>query len=149
VADVQAAITEPYREHGVALFSHDPEFAIDRVSIATAEGEGVITGLVKFKGVTEADFAMGVLSLIPKVDATFDIKVSEAMLTKLSGNASAAGMAIEGGYAKRQDGHLVSKIEFRAGELLVNGKPQGIPGLGAPPPELGPEGMAPEAMPEE
>jgi uncharacterized protein YdgA (DUF945 family) len=149
VADVQAAITAPYQEHGVALFQHDPEFAIDRISIATAEGEGVIKGLVKFKGVTAADFAMGALSLIPKVDASFDIKVSEAMLAKLSGNANAAAMAVDGGYATRQDGHLVSKLEFRAGELLINGKSQGIPGLGASPPEAGPEGMAPEAMPEE
>jgi uncharacterized protein YdgA (DUF945 family) len=134
-SDLEVAVVKPYKEFGVALLKYDPEFAIDRIMIATAEGEGVIKGVIKVKGVTEADFAgMDAMALIPKIDAVFDIDVSEDMLAKLSGNATAAGAAIDAGYATRKDGHLISHIEFKAGALTINGKLQALPGMGGPPP---------------
>jgi uncharacterized protein YdgA (DUF945 family) len=135
-ADIEAAMFKPYKEEGVELLKYDPELAFDRVMIATPEGEGVIKGVIKFKGITAADFEgdAGAMAIIPKIDAVFDIDVSEDMLAKLSGNATAAGAAIDAGYATRKDGHLISHIEFKAGALTINGKPQAIPGMGGPPP---------------
>jgi uncharacterized protein YdgA (DUF945 family) len=135
-ADIEAALMKPYKEQGLELLKYDPEFVFDRIMIATPEGEGVIKGVIKLKGVTAADFEgdAGAMAIIPKIDAVFDIDVSEDMLAKLSGNATAAGAAIDAGYATRKDGHLISHIEFKAGALTINGKPQAIPGMGGPPP---------------
>jgi len=133
-ADIAAAVVSPYKEQGVALMKYDPEIAVDRIMVATPEGDGTVKGLIKFKGLTAEDFENGAMSLIPKIVAEFDVDVSEDMLVKLSGSATAAGAAIDMGYAKRKDGHLISHIEFKDGALTINGKPQGIPGLGGPPP---------------
>jgi hypothetical protein len=40
---------------------------------------------------------------------------------------------VDSGYAKRDGDKLVCHMTFKAGELLINGKPQAIPGLGGPP----------------
>jgi hypothetical protein len=45
--------------------------------------------------------------------------------------------AVDGQYAELKGDKVVSHLEFHGGELKINGKVQGIPGLGAPPP--GPE----------
>ena len=59
VADVDAVMMTPIKEHGLALLKHDPEFVIDRIGIVTPEGEGVIKGVVRLKGMDQADFASG------------------------------------------------------------------------------------------
>jgi hypothetical protein len=56
---------------------------------------------------------------------------------------------VDGGYAKREGDKLVCHITFKAGELLINGKPQPIPGLGGPPPAASEEGAGEEMPPQE
>ena len=59
VADVEAVLFAPMKEHGLALLKHDPELVFDRIGIVTPQGEGVIKGVLRLKGMGEADFATG------------------------------------------------------------------------------------------
>jgi len=158
-ADVDAALVTPFKEHGIALLRHDPEFVIERIGIVTPEGEGYIKGVIHLKGVTDADFQDGSFGgLISKVDADLTLEVAQKLIEKLPGGATGADMAVEQGVARREGEKLVSHIEFRNEELKINGKPQPIPWLGQGPPadQMGmgseeppyPEG-APEEDPEE
>jgi hypothetical protein len=54
---------------------------------------------------------------------------------------------VDAGYAKRDGEKLVCHIEFKGGELKINGKPQAIPGLGGPPPAAMDEGAVEEEAP--
>jgi hypothetical protein len=76
---------------------------------------------------------MGSMALIGKIEADIHIEVAQKLIEKLPSGATTAGAAIDGGYAKREGDKLVSHIEFKAGQLTVNGKAQGIPGIGGPP----------------
>ena len=147
-AELQAAMITPMQKHGIALLRHEPEFVIDRIGLVTAEGEGVIKGVVRLSGVTEADLAQGAMALVGKIMARIDIEIAQKLLEKIPNGATSAGMAVDQGFAKREGENLVSRIEFSKGELTVNGKPLPIPGLGAPsPPQDG--YPAEEAPPEE
>ena len=55
-------------------------------------------------------------------------------LSKLPNGAQSVDMAVQSGYAEKKGEQLVCHITFKQGSLLVNGKPQAIPGLGGPPP---------------
>jgi uncharacterized protein YdgA (DUF945 family) len=132
--EVQAAIMEPMKEHGVELLKHDPEFSIDRVGFVTPEGEGVLKGLIKFVGVTPEDFsAPGGMAVLAKLDADLTIEVAVKLAEKIPNGATMAGAAVDSGYAKRDGEKYVCHILFKNGELTINGKPQAIPGLGGPP----------------
>lgn len=133
-ADVDAAIFTPLQQHGLALLKHDPELAIDRIGIVTADGEGVIKGVLRIEGVTEADFPLAMGSLVNKLVADINIAVAQKLIEKMPNGATGADMAVEQGFAKREADKLMSRIEFSKGELKVNGKPLPIPGLGEPPP---------------
>jgi hypothetical protein len=142
-ADVESAIFGPMKEHAGELLKHDPEFSFDRLGLVTADGEAVLKGVIKLVGATPEDFAgAGAMGLIGKLDADLLIEASTKLLEKLPNGATMVGGAVDSGYAKREGDKLVCKILFKKGELTVNGKPQGIPGLGGPPP-----GDDPNAMP--
>jgi uncharacterized protein YdgA (DUF945 family) len=129
------AMFAPFKEHGLELLKHDPEFSLDRIGLVTAEGEGVIKGTVKFVGVTPEDLAApGGMALIGKLDADITIEAAQKLVEKFPNGATMAGAAVDGGYAKREGDKLVCRITFKQGQLTVNGKPQAIPGLGGPPP---------------
>src|SRR5688572_26533005 len=137
---LNAVLTAPLKEYGMELLKHDPELSIDRIGIVTADGDANITGVIRLKGATAQDFETGALSLIPKIDADITIEVAQKLIDKVPNGGAGAGMAVDQGYARRQGEKLVSRIEFKAGQLKINGKAQGIPGLGGPPPEaMGPE----------
>ncbi len=131
--EVSLGMTDDEKKTFFDLLKHKPEFAIDRIGFATKAGDGAIKGVLRFNGVTEADFAMGGLGLIGKLEAEFDIDFSEALIKELGGGESTpVDMVVGEGYAVRKDGRVTSRIEFKAGELTINGKTQAIPGLGAP-----------------
>ena len=133
VADVEAVVIAPMKEHGFALLKHDPEFVIDRIGIVTPQGEAVIKGVLRLKGVSEADFAAGSREWLSKIEVDFTIECAQKLIDKMPNGASASGAMVEQGFAKRTGDKLVSHIEYQQGELKVNGKPQGIPGFGGPP----------------
>jgi uncharacterized protein YdgA (DUF945 family) len=130
----EIAMLEPIKTQTFELFKHDPELVIERVGLTTADGEAYFKGIVRFKGVTEEDLAIGGLGLIGKLDAEIEFSAHRKVVEKFPGGATSVGELLDGGYVVRDGDKLVSKIEFRGGALTINGKPQGIPGLGAPPP---------------
>ncbi len=127
------------------MLKHDPEFVIDRIGVLTPQGEGVIKGVVRFKGMDQADFASGSMAWLNKIEADFTIEAAQKLIEKFPNGGTGAGAAVEEGFAKREGDKLVSHIEYKKGELKVNGKTQGLPGLGGPPPDqMAPEPTAPE-----
>ena len=126
-------VEEAVKKDLLELLKHDPEIGIDRISVATDEGDGGIKGIIRLKGVT-ADDLESPMGLLTKIVADLDFDFSEAMLTKLAGNAESADGMVKSGFAERKDGRLLSKISYNQGKLLVNGKEQALPGMGGPPP---------------
>jgi uncharacterized protein YdgA (DUF945 family) len=125
---------KPMKDNAAELLKHDPEFGIDRVGMVTPDGEIVAKGVIKLVGATVDDFtAPGGMALIGKLDADITVEAAQKVLEKFPNGATMAGAAVDGGYAKRDGDKLVCHITFKAGELLINGKPQAIPGLGGPP----------------
>lgn len=127
-SEIAAAVMGPLKEHGIELIKHDPELALDRIGIVTADGEGVIKGLIRLVGVTDQDLAAGVFTLVPKIDADLTVEVAEALVAKVPNGNTVVGLGIDQGYLKRENGKLVSHIEFKQGVLKVNGKTPALPG---------------------
>ena len=134
--NAEAAIFAPLKEHGAELLKRDPEFGIDRVGLVTADGEIVAKGVIKLLGATPEDFSGGSpMALVGKLDADITITADIKAVEKFPNGAAAVGGAVESGYATKEGDQLVCKITFKSGQLLVNGKPAPIPGLGGPPQE--------------
>lgn len=143
------AFFKPMKDNAAELLKHDPEFGIDRVGLVTPDGEIVAKGVIKLVGATVDDFTTpGAMGLIGKLDADITVEAAQKALEKFPNGATMAGAAVDGGYAKRDGEKLVCHITFKAGELLINGKPQAIPGLGGPPPAAE-EGSGEEMPPQE
>jgi len=146
-ADVDSAMMQPMKEFGLELLKHNPEFVIDRFGGSTPDGDAYLKGIIKLKGVTEQDVAVGAMGLIGKLDADITFEMAQKLAEKIPNGATAVGGAIDQGYAKREGDRIVSRIEFKNGKLKINGKEQGIPGLG--PPKVGLEsGPGPELTPQ-
>ena len=143
-ADAEKVMFAPFKERGAELLKYDPELVLDRIGLATPEGDGYIKGTITLKGATPEDFAPGSMALIGKIHADLTIDVSEKMIQKFPNGSTAAGGAVDSGYAKREGDRLICKIVFADGKLTVNGKPQAIPGLGGPPPGAAGEGPPPQ-----
>ena len=141
VADMDAVMMAPLKQYGLELLKYDPEFVFDRIGLSTPDGDGYIKGVVRLKGVTPQDLEVGFMTLVGKLDVDINIEVAQKLIEKIPSGATSAGAAIDAGYLKRDGDKLVSHIEFRKGELKVNGKAQGIPGLAGPPAAA--EGMPP------
>ena len=140
-AEADAALVAPLRKYGAELLKYDPELVIDRIGIATTDGNGYLKGVLRLKGANAEDFQAGFMGLVAKLEADINIEIAQKLIEKLPSGATSAGAAIDAGYAKRDGDKLVSHIEFKRGELTVNGKAQGIPGIGGPPAAA--EGMPP------
>jgi len=134
VADVEAVVIAPMKEHGFALLKHDPEFVIERIGIVTPQGEGVIKGVLRLKGLSEVDFAAGSMAWLSRIEADFTIECAQKLVDKLPNGAASTGVMVKEEIAKRDGDKLVSHIEYRQGEIKVNGKPREIPGFGGSPP---------------
>jgi uncharacterized protein YdgA (DUF945 family) len=149
---------EPIKQRAFELLRHDPELVIDRIGIKTPEGEGYLKGVIRLKGVTEADLQLAgtaaPMALASKIDADVTVEVANKLIEKIPNGNTGAGLAIDQGFAKREGEKLVSHVEYRNEELKINGKPLPIPGFGSdgPPGEMSEdvsEDMDSEPMPEE
>jgi uncharacterized protein YdgA (DUF945 family) len=116
----------------LALLGHDPELLIDRVGFETREGAAYLEGVIRLKGATGKDLKMGALSLISRLDADLRFEAPQKVIESLNDGREAMMGAVDGGYAELKGDRVVSHLEFHAGELRINDKVQGIPGLGAP-----------------
>jgi uncharacterized protein YdgA (DUF945 family) len=131
--EAQKVMFAPLKERGMELLKYDPEFVIERIGIATADGDGYLKGVIRLKGATADDFAAGSMSIIGKLHADLTVDLSQKMVEKFPNGATMTGAAVDSGYLKRDGDRLICKIVFADGNLTVNGKPQAIPGLGGPP----------------
>jgi uncharacterized protein YdgA (DUF945 family) len=125
-----------------ALLASDPEWDIDRISMANAQGQALITGVIRWPGLTSADFspAAGGAAL-GKLDITIKVTLDEAFLKSLPGSSdidSKLQPMIDQGFLKRSAGALHSEIRMAGGVTTVNGKPFNA---GA----LAPGGLAPRS----
>ncbi|HEU4590234.1 MAG TPA: DUF945 family protein [Steroidobacteraceae bacterium] len=146
LTDFESHIFTPLKDYGLQLLNFDPELTIDRMGVVTPEGEGVLKGVVRLKGVTPADFRSGSMTFLGKIDSDMTIDLAQKLVDKIPNGNTGVGAAIDAGYAKRDGDKITSHIEFKRGELKINGKSQSLPGLGgagaeaqSPPPAV-PEG---------
>jgi uncharacterized protein YdgA (DUF945 family) len=150
LASISNSIAESYQRPAVAallpdemleLLKHDPELLIDRVGFETRDGAAYLKGVIRLKGVVEKDLRMGALSLITRIDADLHFEAPQKVIESMKHGRDAMMSAVDGGYAQLEGDKVVSRVEFHGGELKINGKVQGIPGLGQPPSD---EPRAPE-----
>jgi uncharacterized protein YdgA (DUF945 family) len=119
---MMAALKQPLE----ALLLEQPEMDLDRVSVATAQGQGLVTGVIRLVGVSAADFEAPAL-LLRKLDVRLDFAIDEAFLSSLPGAGANARTQlqpmIDQGYVTFSNGALRTQILFREGQSTLNGKP--------------------------
>jgi TonB family protein len=125
---------------------------IDEISARFRGNKASIRGRIGTAGAVEADLG-DPRTLVKKIVATFEIRVPMALVRDIAGvvaarqarqqGAAANGMGpvqmgqtmtdvvvgklVGGGYARIENDVLVSKVEFRDGELTANGKKVELP----------------------
>ncbi len=134
-----AMILGPMMQRAQELLKHNPEFAIDRISFKSPQGEGLVSARVALKDVKPDDLS-NAAALIPKIDATAKVVLPEAMLAEMSASRAETPeeknaqrqmftMQVQSfsdqGYVVRKGAMLESTIVFKDGQLTVNGKPLG------------------------
>jgi uncharacterized protein YdgA (DUF945 family) len=119
---MMAALKQPLE----ALLLEQPELDVDRLSAANAQGQGVVTGVIRLVGASAADLDAPAL-LLSKLDVRLDLAIDEAFLSSLPGAGANAltqlQPMIDQGYITRSNGALRTQILFRAGQTAFNGKP--------------------------
>ncbi len=125
---------------GAALLTHQPALGIDRISLANASGELLITGGLRLHDFTAADIAPGAdpKLLVQKVDIDLDFSCDEAFLKTLPGAGAGLGSQLQAfvqqGLATLDNGKYHTKVVFHQGQATFNGKPfQAGLGAAAPP----------------
>jgi uncharacterized protein YdgA (DUF945 family) len=118
---MMAALKQPLE----ALLLEQPEMDVDRLSAANAQGQGLVTGVVRLVGVSAADFETPAL-LLRKLDVSLDIAIDEKFLSSLPGPGANAltqlQPMVDQGYITRANGALRTQILFRGGQATFNGK---------------------------
>jgi uncharacterized protein YdgA (DUF945 family) len=129
---------EPFKGKMFDLLVDQPQFAIDRISFTTPEGEASLSALLALNGAQAQDFA-NPLSLLGKVDFSADIAFPAGLAATLQSGAAggdeeamqaqklAAEQTLDAfvqqGYAIKDGAMVKTRIVFRNKELLVNDKP--------------------------
>lgn len=133
-----ATALAPLSAPALELLKHAPEFSIDRISFKSAHGEAMMSASAKLNDVKPEDVANPFM-LIGKLEASADLALPEGLLINASATkpdpedeyAQRQGEMrqqqltayAEQGYVTREGGTVKSKVEFRNGQLTVNGKP--------------------------
>lgn len=132
---IQEQVLAPLAQHAEEFLRHDPEFGLDRVGVVTPDGEAVLRGVIRLKGASTSDFAFGALGLLGKIEADITFEIEQKVVEKIPAAGMVLGMGMAQGLLTLDGGKLVCHIEFRDGELKINGKSQAlpIPNVGAPP----------------
>ena len=124
------------------LLEYNPQLILERLSFMTAQGEVVVSAQAKIDGVKPEDFDEP-SQLLAKLEANADVLVPEELLKSLIGVPAGAGdneplqmrkrqdqidELEEKGYIERDGAMFKSRLEFRNGQLTINGKPFDLPG---------------------
>jgi uncharacterized protein YdgA (DUF945 family) len=138
-------------QHAETILDNGPTFHIDRLSFANAEGEANLTGRVALNGLTLPEILANPAIVLTKMEANGELQLEEKMVLELLRNppgkekieiANLSPEELEAqsqvitaqfqqqvtafteiGYITREGSLLKSHVRFKAGELLVNGKP--------------------------
>jgi len=138
-------------EHGSTLLNNSPEFHIDRISFANADGEANLAARVRMNALNLQDAAENPLMVLSKIEASGELSLQEEMILSLLRNPPAkeqlgiaelsqqemeaqgqmltaqfqqqVAMLSEQGYITREGGLIKTNVEYKAGQILVNGKP--------------------------
>jgi uncharacterized protein YdgA (DUF945 family) len=141
-AERAGKILAVFKQQGAALLLHQPEMAIDRVSVATADGAALLTGWVRLSDLASTDSAAGAdpAAVMQKLDVELDLTLDDAMLKHFPGAGENADARIQvltdQGLVTRENGKVRTKILFHHGQTTFNGKvfrPPGPPAPAAPP----------------
>ena len=126
-----------WEEVAPTILQKEPEFVLERLSVVTSEGEAKLLGSAKLLGATAADLANPMM-LLPKVQAALDVTLTEGLVAKLGGGSQTdpemqkvatenmnkqIAVFVEQGYINHAGKLLSSKLEWKQGQLTVNGKP--------------------------
>jgi uncharacterized protein YdgA (DUF945 family) len=134
--DPMAAL-QPMMTAAMGVLRQDPEVSIDRFSFNTPGGEVMLKAQVQVPGVTAED-AQNLMMLGQKVVAVAEVAVPEALLmmpfgpaatspemaaAQLQGRQQQIAGLVEQGYLFRDGALMKSKLEYRAGQVAINGLP--------------------------
>ena len=140
-----------FTEQGTKLLQHQPEFHLDRVSLANAQGESSFAGRVRLNQFDLEQAMANPMFLLTQLDASGELDLQEEMVIELLRNPPGkavmaqsvadpetletesamraeqfqqqVAMLTDQGYLTREGKRLKSKAEFKQGQLLINGKP--------------------------
>lgn len=142
---VERGVISPLRDGLLGLLQHDPELVLEDVGVRTSVGDAKLQGRLKLAGVGEQELQFGFLGALSKAEADFTFAIAEKLAQRVPTAAMLLQAGIAGEYLQREGDRLVARITYRDGVLSINGRQQGVPGLGAP--GLGggvPPGMRPD-----
>lgn len=120
-AAMMAKVNQPFE----SLLLKQPEWDLDRLSAANAQGQVLVSGVVRCPDLTAADFGAGA-GVLKKIDARIELAVDQAFLTSIATSSDLIARLqplIDQGYLALSNGTLRSEILFQRGMLTVNGKP--------------------------
>ncbi|NMG74317.1 YdgA family protein [Aromatoleum diolicum] len=154
------AVLATLMDPALDLLAHNPEISIDRISFRSPHGEAMVSARVRSNGLQPEDLG-NPLALIGKLEVTGQMSLPEPLLAELQGagaesaqEAALSASILEGqlaGYAAqglllREQGFVKSMLEFKSGQLKVNGKVVNPFALAAPAQAYEEaEGLEPEA----
>lgn len=141
-----ARLLETMQADFMALLKHNPEIALDKLTIDHAGQRGELSYSAGVQGLSAVDAQQPLMvSLMQGARLTATMRVPVAWVrrvaaesaSRLQGTATAPELvdvmiddAVAKGFVVRDGEHVTSRVEFAAGELKVNGK--ALPG--GPPP---------------
>jgi len=129
---VLATLMDPALE----LLAHNPEISVDRISFRSPHGEAAVSARVRTNDLQPEDLG-NPLALIGKLEVNGQMSLPERLLAELQAagaesaeKAALSATVLEGqlaGYAAqglllREQGFIKSTLEFKSGQLKVNGK---------------------------
>ncbi|GGX07840.1 YdgA family protein [Undibacterium macrobrachii] len=146
-----------WKEYGIEILKHNPVISLDRLSLAGKNGEFKASAKFQFNGVQAQDFDNPML-LLSKIESAGEVSLADAMIDDLIDGSQTDPDARammrsqyysqidaweKEGFLKREGKVLNSKISWKNGQLMVNGK--AFP----PKPAVDPAALGAEAAPME
>ncbi|MBB5205497.1 uncharacterized protein YdgA (DUF945 family) [Inhella inkyongensis] len=137
------ALTAPLLQ----LLPHNPLMSVDEIKLSLGGKSAQFSYSVGTQGVTADDLKAPAMAPVLMKKAVFKMGAQTSaefiqQLAKASGKelppealAQQIEMAVNQGFVQRQGDKLAAEVEWKAGAMLLNGKPMPLPGLSQPQPQ--------------
>jgi uncharacterized protein YdgA (DUF945 family) len=143
-------MSEALKTAGIDILKNQPIIEIEKMSITMPGGETKMSGVLKLGTLTAEQLQINPMLLLGKIEATGDLQISKLgfkqllaaqqkssakkmgapddTVTQMVKNSSTMMDAqiqqmVTQGFATEKDGSVLSKIIYKDGQLLLNGKP--------------------------